>query len=215
MKDDLPKIIIKYNRLLDPIFTFYCQNNPGLKKLGWNDWQPPSEKTVLERIKQYEREWRKYEKKILTGICTATGLGFSVDRVYAHIVSGNPRQISHPLVIKSGFIPSEFVNVLTHELIHQIFVFNNSDKNIYKQKYINGEIMTVKRHVIVHAIMKYIFLDILNEPARLKTSIESAEKHSSDDYIRAWAIVETIGYKKIINDLKNNSHPVFRKLSGS
>lgn len=53
---NLPKIRIKYNRFLDPIFTFYCKNNPELKERGWNDWIPPEKEKVLERAKNYNEE---------------------------------------------------------------------------------------------------------------------------------------------------------------
>lgn len=64
-----PKIIIKYGKLLDPIFIFYCQNNPDLKARGWNDWVPPAQEDVLKKIEDYKKEWLKYETKILKGIC--------------------------------------------------------------------------------------------------------------------------------------------------
>ena len=49
-KKRMPKIVIKYGKLLDPIFIFYCKNSPDLKARGWNDWVPPSKKKYLKEL---------------------------------------------------------------------------------------------------------------------------------------------------------------------
>ena len=56
IRKDIPQIIIKHGKLLDPIFIFYCQNNPELKSRGWNDWVPPSEDVLLKRIENYKKD---------------------------------------------------------------------------------------------------------------------------------------------------------------
>jgi len=208
MEIKLPKINIKYNRLIDPIFIFYCQNNPALKSRGWNDWIPPPKEKILKRVERYKKEWRKYEKKILTGIIQILGLDFKDQIIDVHVVSGNPRQISNPLIIKSGFSPTEFVDSLTHELIHRLFAINELAKiggqlDDFIRSISKNESDTTKSHIIVHAVLKYIYLDVLNEPIRLKTSLLAAQNHSTDEYLRAWKIVEKIGYRKIISDFRN------------
>jgi hypothetical protein len=200
----MTKINIKFNKLIDPIFIFYCQNNPALKNRGWNNWVPPTQKEIDERIKGYQNEWEKYEDKILNNLFLITGLNFKEQTIDVHIVSGSPRQISNPLIIKSGFSPFEFVNILTHELIHRLFGFNKIN---YKDDYLNtkyhNETITTKKHIIIFAILKYIFLDILNEPIRLEKAMEDSKKHDTKEYTRAWEITEEIGYKKIIEDFNS------------
>jgi len=153
-----PKIIIRYNPLIDPIFIFYCQNNPELKKLGWNKWVPPSKKELFKRVCAYKEEWSKYEKKILKGICDILELNFKANIIDVYIVSGNPRSMSHPLIIKSDYPPDKFVDVLTHELIHRLIDFNGLNKIVYevKKKYIDKSGL-VKSHIIIHAMLKYIY----------------------------------------------------------
>ncbi|MDP3958144.1 MAG: hypothetical protein Q8Q36_01605, partial [bacterium] len=58
-KAKLPRITIKYSKLLDPIFIFYCKNNQDLKARGWNDWIPPTREEIMKRISGYRQEWRK------------------------------------------------------------------------------------------------------------------------------------------------------------
>ncbi len=200
----LPKIIIKYGKVLDPIFIFYCQNNPDLKARGWNDWIPPTQEEVFKRIEDYRKEWLKYETKILKGICSVLEIEFKRNAIDVYIVSGNPRQLSSPIVIKSGFSPGEFVDSLTHELIHTLFQDNGMriPISIWNEMF-PGETDSVKSHVVLHAILKYIYLDILKDEKRLERNIRGSEKHSTEDYLRAWEIAEKEGYLEIIKKFKN------------
>lgn len=120
----------------------------------------------------------KYEDLILPAITDCAGLDFKVNLLKVYIVSGNPRSLSDPIIIKSGYKPEEFVENLTHELIHQIFDLNQTTMEIYEEEYTKDEPMGVKQHVIVHAILKYIYLDILNEKHRLERDIENSKKKS-------------------------------------
>ena len=203
MTQKTPKIIIKYNLSIDPIFAFYCQNNPELKKRGWNEWVVPPKEEIIRRIRAYRKEWSKYEKKILNGICDILGLNFKINIIDVYIVSGISRAIGDPIIIKSGFRPDEFVDVLTHELIHRLFNLNELGRIVHKvkEKYVNESPVT-KKHIIVHAVLKYIYLDILKQPYRLDRDLLSSKKHSTDDYSKAWEIVEQDGYRQIISDFK-------------
>ena len=200
---NIPEIRIKYNRLIDPIFIFYCQNNPELKKSGWNDWVPPQKEGIDRRVENYKTEWVKYEEKILKGLIEITGLDFKNQIIDVHIVSGNPRQISNPLIIKSGFLPDEFVDVLTHELLHRLLTINKIKKEIMVSEKYTEETVATQNHIIVHALLKYIYLDILKDDSRLRKNIEDSKKHSTNEYARAWDIVEKEGYMKLINEFKD------------
>lgn len=124
----IPKIIIEYNRFLDPVFINYVQSNPE-----WKNYPIPEKKNVLERVENYKKEWEKYEQEILQGLYDITNLEFNRDAIDVYIVSVNPRQFSNPIIIKSGFSPDEFVDTLTHELIHRLLVLNKIKKNDSKQ----------------------------------------------------------------------------------
>jgi hypothetical protein len=196
----LPKICIRYNHLIDPIFIEYCKHYP---KGGWDSWVPPTKEEVLRRVGAYKAEWKKYEEKILNGLCDLLDLSFGECPIDVHIVSGNPRQISFPLIIKSGFTPDEFVNVFTEELTHRLFGLNKLGKAVvFDDPKYEKETETTKKHVIIHSILKYIYLDILNEPKRLEMDLQSSKKHSPNEYGRSWDIVDKEGYKKIISDFK-------------
>ncbi|MEK7662470.1 MAG: hypothetical protein AAB355_03200 [Patescibacteria group bacterium] len=207
-KKDTPKIIIKYNRFLDPIFIFFCKNNPELKKRGWNDWVPPEKEKILERIKNYKTEWVKYESEILRGMCSVLDINFKRNIIDVHIVSGNPRDFSDPLIIKSGYPPQEFVDILSHELIHILFQ-DNIEKipvRILSEMFPQESIL-VRNHVITHAVLKYIYLEILKDESRLNKNIKRSSDANMQDYTRAWEIVEKRGYRELIDEFKNKYHP--------
>ena len=202
-KVKLPKITIKYGKLLDPIFVFYCKNKQDLKKQGWNDWVPPAQEKIKQRIYDYRQEWGKSEEKILRGMCNILEMKFKRNIIDVYIVSGSSRQLSDPIVIKSGFKPNEFVDSLTHELIHKLFEDNikKFPIMILKEMFPN-ETDTTRNHVITHSVLKYIYLDVLKDKSRLERNLEVSRKHRTNDYARAWEIVEERGYVELIKLLK-------------
>ena len=204
MKPKIPKIKILYNGLIDPIFIFYCQNNPELKKRGWNDWVPPSKEEILRRIKAYKEEWEKYEEKILTAMTEILSLEFINQVIDVNIVSGLSRAMSNPIIIKSGFSPSEFVDVLAHELIHKLFQDNVDiyPWKILQEMFPNEKDKTVLNHIITNAVLMYIFVDILKDQSRLDINLESSKNADSDSYAKAWGIVKERGHINLIKELK-------------
>lgn len=182
-----PKINIQHGRLIDPVFIFYCQNNPDLKKLGWNDWTPPTEEELKRRIKIYKEEWRKYN--IVRDLYKTLGLSFKRNVIDVFIVSGISRASSHPIIIKSGFKPKEFVTTLAHELIHVILTENKIKRVVYNKK----ESDTVNNHVIVFAVLKKI-LDQELWGIQVKMT-------RSRDYLKALQISEEIGVDNVIKKM--------------
>ena len=199
---NLPKIRIKYNRFLDPIFKAYIKSNPK-----WKDWVEPTEAEVKKRVKKYKEEWAKYEKEILEGVCNVLGLNFSQNIIDVHIVSGNDRQFSNPVVIKSSFETGEFINALTHELIHRLFSDNTQkvDALNFLEANFPKENKLTQNHILTHAILKFIYLDILKDKEKLEKNIKRSSKSSFPEYARAWEIVEEKGYKELKKEFKSNA----------
>lgn len=195
----LPKIIIEYSKLLDPIFTFYCQNNPELKK-GWGDWEPLPAEKLDENVRLFKQAWQKDGEKMLLGICSVLKLDFYRNVIPVYVVNGNPRPSGDPIIIRADFIRSDsFIDVLVHELIHVLFR-DNQEKipwSIFMEMF-PEENPIVQEHIIVHALLKYIYLEVLKEPERLQRDINRSSKHRNNDYTRAWGIVEEQGYQELI-----------------
>lgn len=197
-ENKIPEINIIYGKFLDPIFIEYLKSVPG-----WKDWTPPETKFVKEKIEIYKKEWSEYGYKNLEEICNLLNLNFRRDVIDVYIVSGNNRQFSDPIVIRCEFKPKYFVDFLTHELIHRLFQIN-SDKFPYStlKEMFPNESKTTRNHIFVHAILKYIYLDVLNDKSRLERNIERSKEHNTDEYTKAWEIVDKEGYKNLINKLK-------------
>jgi len=175
-----PVITIKYNRFLDPIFIAYIQAQEK-----WKDWTPPSKEDVLNKIKIYNEEWKKYEDIVLNFFKNCYHLEFQQNLIEVYVVSGNPRPFSNPLVLKSGYSPQEFINILTHELTHKLFTQNKVGR---LEKY-NNESELTQNHIVLFAGLKDLYLNVLKEPERLIIDLESAKNHSTPDYSKAWEIV--------------------------
>lgn len=179
-----PEILIKHGRLIDHVFIFYCQNSPDLKKSGWNDWIPPTKENLDKRIKVYKEEWTKYN--IVKDISKLLGISFERNIIDVHIVSGVSRATSHPIILKSGFKPKEFVVTLAHELIHVILTDNKIKKIVFDEK----ASKTTNNHVIVFAVLKKILDQELWDIEVRATK--------SPDYLKALELSEKIGVDKVI-----------------
>jgi hypothetical protein len=189
-----PKINIAYNKFLDPIFTAYIQANPKFKT-----WTPPPLTEVHENIKKYNELWEKYGRKILLSMRKATGLNFSRNEIDIHVVSGNPRPFSRPIVIKSRYTEIEFLNTVTHELIHCLFEDNRRKDTSIKIEYPHSD-SVVRFHVVLYALIKHIFADVLNRPDMIKIPSKPDDSIVTIvGYSIAWDIVEKEGYEKILD----------------
>lgn len=191
-----PKIMFKYSRIYDEhwkeLGKFY----------GVKDVKYPAEPEIRGYIKKAEKEWRKSEGKILAELSKMTGLKWK-DRSISCYVVGRCIPISDPLTLKVYEKLERFVDVLTHELIHQLLAsqegsLTRSQKawdDLYK-KYKNESFTTVV-HVPVHALHKHILLKFFQEK-RLNDEVGSLIMFP--DYKRAWDVVEKEGYLNIIKE---------------
>jgi len=177
-------------------------------------WAKPGDKLADDEemrkvVGKYRKAWRPYETKILTGMCQITGLQFEQNIIDVYIAPWF-RAFSDPLVIGVNLPPDLFIDTLTHELLHRLLITNTSlpfDTDYFKiwQKLFGkGHSFSTLVHIPVHAIHKAIYLDVLNEPARLKRDIANNKQHSAVDYIAAWDYVEEHGYKDIIAQLEGS-----------
>jgi hypothetical protein len=195
----LPRIDIKYARFLDPMFKAYV-----LADSRWKDVVVPTEDEVKERIARYREEWERVGPQMLQGVCDVLGLRFDRPVMDVYIVSLNPRSFSDPVVLKSGYDPREFPSVLVHELIHRLFTINID--RVYPTIFSDlfpKETPTTQNHVVLHAVLKHVYLDVLHDGSLLSEHIARSKKHPTSDYSRAWEIVEERGHTEVIEEFKN------------
>lgn len=193
----IPKIIFKYSWVYD-------QN--------WKEWikiykrkkdKYPSAKQTLNYIEKVEKVWRKDEKNILKELSKVTGLKWKSKIIYCYVV-GRCIPFSDPLTLPVYDKPDYFIDVLVHELIHQLFIQRgNIEKSKKAWDYINRkyrkEPLTTRIHIPLHAIHSHIYLKFFDKK-RLIRDIKLIS--FLPEYKKSWEIVQREGYKKIIKEFK-------------
>ena len=159
----------------------------------------PSTKKVSNYIKTIEQLWRKEERKILSEISKISGLIWKEKEIICYVV-GHAGCFSDPLTMKLFENKTDFIDTLTHELIHQIQTqnqkINKKWKEYVQKKYKDESIMT-QNHIALHAIHYKLYLKLFSKN-RLKRDMNFSKKVKAEDYIRSWQIVEEKGAENII-----------------
>lgn len=163
----------------------------------------PDPESIKKKVVDYQNEWKKIENKIINGICNCFDLNFYLKTIDVNI-SPYLRPISTPLLLNTKYEPDQFIDLLTHELLHILLndntTYNNSKLiETWKSIYSTDDMLTLN-HIWVHAGLKYIYLDVLKNPYRLERDKEECKKWPS--YYKAWEIVEEVGYKELIDKFK-------------
>ena len=194
----LPKIKFVYSSIYDSGYRNSKWVNEFLKK---KKQKYPIEKQILSYIKYIEKHWKKDEKKILKEISKITGLKWKEKEIKCYVI-GFGRPISDPLTLGICKYKNDFIDTLTHELIHQI-QFQNEKKwprwgkhlaNKYKK-----ELFMTKAHIFLHAVHWKLIEKLFNKK-RLNKSINFDKNFK--DYKRAWEIVEEEGHEDIIKKFR-------------
>ena len=158
-------------------------------------------------VSAYKKAWEPYQDKVIRGMSDGMGLEFRQNIIDVGIA---PWFIafSDPMVIGITYMPDRFVEVLTHEIIHRLLTDNTQTAydtpyaDHWKKLFGEEHSFNVLIHIPVHAILQYVFDDVLNEPQRTKNDRAKCSKWP--DYDAAWQYVEKHGYQTIIAQLKEN-----------
>lgn len=196
----IPKILFKNGWLLSNAFAAYMHEIEKYK-----DHKAPSYEEGVKIAEQRKKLWKKYEKIVVTAMQKITGLNFSRDIIDTYTVFGWKGAFSEPLVIGMYYQGEDFLDVLTHELIHVLLVDNIQKRNggIWPKKiYPKIKDKNAIFHILVHAIHKEIYLNVLKRPDRLEHDLKNAQNWPS--YKMAWDIVERDGHMNIIEKFKKS-----------
>jgi len=192
-----PKIEFVYSSTYDSALLY-------LQKMKWNDGYGEA---VLSYIKGIEKDWRKTEKKVLKEMSIATGFKWRRKKIECFVVN-HSICFSRPLTMKirgkhEKVLPkSLFIDILTHELIHNLFEMNDIWKlNVWKG--FENESRQVRAHIYVHALHKRLYLKFFGEE-RLIADIKKASMLDKirPGYSRAWEIVEQYGHENLLRRLR-------------
>ena len=200
---DLPEVRIKDAWLVRENVSTHLHELWGKgKELADDEW-------MEKRVKDYQKAWRPYRQKILQGMTETIGLYFRQGIIDVYIAPWF-NAFSDPMIIGVMREPDEFIDTLTHELIHRLLTDNTTIphetkllsewQNLFGKNHSFSTLV----HIPVHAIHKSIYLDVLDAPNRLKRDINGNKKFNATDYVKAWDYVEKHEYKKIIDKLKDS-----------
>jgi hypothetical protein len=197
-----PSITIKHGYLLEEAIE------KVVKDFDPSFTAPPTGKT-LNNISEYKKEWELIQEKVLGGIAEVLGINFTEQNIDVYISGIMYGGFSDPLTISARTESKRFPDVLTHELIHRIFIHNEMYplsviSEARKSMHPNEKDSNTVIHVVLHAIHKYLYLEVLQEPERLEREMLHLREVGATSYLRAWEIVETEGYKEIIQKFKSS-----------
>ena len=194
-----PGIDIKYGHFLDPFMLAFAASDPQNEGRALL-----TKEEVLEKIENYKKEWSKNENIILEGMQEILELRFSHNIIDVYVVTVSRGSFSDPVVIPSKFSPEQFVDILTHELIHRLMSANANNILIGKilMNTFPDESKLTRIHILLHAVHKHIYLNVLQSESRLNANIERHEKFPA--YKKSWEIVEKYGYQELIEKIKQS-----------
>jgi len=180
---------------------------PSLKDTG--NEVAATDEFIYEKVESYNVAWEPYELRILSAMCEILDLEFKQNIIDAY-VSPFGYSFSDPMIISTKYSADRFIDVFTHEITHRLLTDNTKivsgpDRKILKSwKSLFGDEHSFKTlvHIPVHAVLEYIFIDVLNEPERLERDISFCNQHEA--YADAWKYVKEKGYKNILEQLKNS-----------
>jgi hypothetical protein len=177
---------------------------------------PDYNKWITAKVASYREAWQPYEQNILSSMCTMLGLNFKQNIVDVYIAPWF-YAFSDPMVLGVTFEPDEFVDHLTHELIHRLlsdnlvtspdFDYIEEWRNLFGTQHSFNALV----HIPVHAVHKAIYLDVLKDSKRLEGDVSTLKKNNAADYLKSWEYIEKEGYSEIIDKLRRS----YRALSSN
>ena len=195
----IPKIEFRYSYVYDKIYRDSCNVKDFLIKSGK---RYPSEKEIKEFVIKIRNVWGGEGNEILNKISNLFGLKWKNEDIVCYVV-GVCRPMSDPLTIKFCRDVNHSIDILTHELIHQMQSRVEDKKWKKWLSYLDSkypkESTISKDHVLLNAVHKKIYFELLDNK-RFERDVENSR--ASNSYKRSWEIVEDLGHEEIIKKFR-------------
>lgn len=195
-----PIIRIKNGWLIQGMIDDYLSQIPDIRHIA------PSPEEFKEKVEERQALWGASGDMILNGMKKLTGLDFNEKIIDVYIVHGFHRAFSDPLVVSVKYSSVEFVDVLTHEIIHRLLTDNTDHIDVsawIRNKFKDVDNTQAINHIFVHAVHEAIYRDVLYDPHRFEADVINCQKFPG--YKLAWEVVSKFGYKNIISDFKKEN----------
>lgn len=198
MASPLPEVRFKYGWLIADAASVTLNEK-------WGDGTPLKSVEEYEAIaRQYQDWWLTVGNTILRAMTDTLQLEFRQNTLDVYVVPWF-YAISDPLIVGPTFkSQDEIVNLLTHELVHRLVTDNTKaeygENMIEDWRTLFGNLgFNTLTHVPVYAVIKKIYLEVLERPDLLQKEAQSIGE--DQEYAEAWAYVEQQGYQTIIDKL--------------
>jgi len=183
-KKSYPKIEFRYSWIYDQRYRNSSKIKKYFEKIGKTY---PSSIEIQKYIKSVEVLWKKQDKKILKELSSIMKLNWNRENIICYVV-GRGRPFSDPLTMRLYKNKYDFIDTLTHEMIHQLQTQNVGKFQLWKQKVLTKkytkESITTKNHILLHAVHWELFMRIFNK-RRLNKQIKLS-KRLKTDYLQLW-----------------------------
>lgn len=166
------------------------------KGLGYTESNSENGKKYFKKL---EKQWKKIERRAFNAIAKASGLKWKTPIIDCYVVTAKTYSFSSPLTLSIKKDMKLQIEILIHELVHNIVVQNMDlvRVKLMHEKY--GKYgMKTKIHVLVHAILEQTLLQLFSKQ-RVNKHIRWYDDKPA--YKLAWDIVEQEGSKRIIKEL--------------
>lgn len=182
----LPKIKIVYSRIYDIAFCLAYG-----KKYDSTD-----EMRGRAYAKKLQKAWDKAAKKILLLMENFSGMKWKEHAIKAYVVKHLDWEFSDPITLTYTLPIQENIEVLVHELSHNLEYQNPKRVDRKKlEKTYSREHFVVVEHIVPQAIL-WLAYEKFYGPQRRKNIIESYKGWPY--HYRAWKIVERDGAEEIV-----------------
>lgn len=171
-----------------------------------------SREFINKKLDTYEKAWQPYDQMLVRGMCQLLNMEFrqNIIDIYA---APFYTSFSFPMFIATKYDPDRAIEVITHELLH-VLLYDNTSQELdlfakgeeWRQLFEGVEDEVARIHIPVHATLQALCDDILGEPQRTERDKKMCENYQS--YKLAWEYVDRVGYKNIIEHVRNKAQPV-------
>lgn len=166
-----------------------------------------SDDFIDQKVREYSESWSAYENRIIPALCDVLGVEFNQNIIDIY-VTPFINSISDPMIISTKYPADRAIDVITHEISHRLLTDNDhlplSDgrklSDHWTEAFGDHSFKTLV-HIPVHALLEYIFTDVLDEPERLQRDMKFCRKFEA--YDEAWKYVQATGYKVIIDRVRS------------
>lgn len=166
-----------------------------ISKLVWDNNRIIAKRRYASKL---QRHWDMIDKKVLSAMAAVSHLRWKDDSIKCYIMD-SVQSFSDPMTIRaSGNLENDIESAI-HELGHSLET-QNLDRMRWDKYYrtFKGEIIDVKHHILLHAILKLTYLRAFG-PVTTRRYIEMY-KDMPRAYTRAWEIVEQYGAENLVRD---------------